>query len=95
MEFLETLLWQDWIIAISQIVLSLALLPSIFSSHKPHPRTSVLTSVTLSILAYTFFTLDLWLSAAGTAVGALGWYILLFQKVLLPASHREDKTLER
>lgn len=74
------MIWQDWALSITQFVLAFALLPTIFHKHKPSLTTSALTSILLTAVVVIFLTLHLWISAIGTGLGDLFWYILLFQK---------------
>lgn len=73
--------WQDWTIAIGQLLFFFALLPSIFGAHKPSWITSGTTGLILTVFAYTFWTLDLVYGALTAALVALGWYILCIQKI--------------
>ena len=58
----------------------IALLPSIFSKDKPAIATSLITGTVLTIFAFTFATLSLWLSAVSTMFVSIVWFILAFQK---------------
>lgn len=73
------MIWQDAVISVGQFVFALAMIPTIRSSSKPALASSVVTAIGLTVFALTFSTLDLWLSVAGTATGALTWWIVAAQ----------------
>lgn len=73
--------WQDWVLAIGQLIFFVALFPSIFSAHKPSMWTSFMTAGILTIFAGVFWSLSLFFGAATSALVASGWYVLFFQKV--------------
>jgi len=79
---MENVVWQDIVLALGNLVFAVALLPSIFSRDKPALTTSLLTASMLTIFVATFSSLDLWLSALGVSVGAVGWWVLFVQKLL-------------
>ncbi len=74
------MIWQDYALSVTQFILAFALVPTIFHKHKPPLSTSAITSILLTAVVVIFVTLHLWISATGTGLGALFWYILLFQK---------------
>jgi len=71
--------WQDIVFSSGAIVLSLALLPSIFGITKPALSTSCLTAGTLTLFVMAFASLGLWYSAGANSVSCLLWLILAFQ----------------
>lgn len=72
--------WQDLVLTIGSWILNFSLVPTIKGKQKPALTTSVTYSTILSIFVFTFFSLGLILTAATTAVGALGWIILAIQR---------------
>ena len=76
------MLWQDFIFSIGGFAFFLALLPSILSDEKPAFWTSFMTAAFLSLFVYTFTTLELWLSAVGQGLVALGWWTLTVQSYM-------------
>lgn len=76
------LTWQDWVLTIGQILFFVALLPSIFSQHKPSAWTSFMTGGTLTAFTVVFFSLGLIWGAVTAALVAVAWYVLLLQKLL-------------
>ncbi len=72
-------MWQDYVISAGQFVFALAMIPTIRSASKPALISSVITALGLSIFAVCFATLSLWLSVAGTGVGAFTWWIVAAQ----------------
>ena len=82
--------WQDIVIAIVQVSLAVALLPSVFKKgRKPAFLTSIMTSSALVVLAFTFATLSLWLSAISTILVSLIWFVLAAQKIMI---NRKEKS---
>ena len=71
--------WQDAVFAVGNVVLSIGLIFSITSPHKPAAPTSLVTGLTITSFAVTFATIGLWFSAAAAATNALLWWVLLVQ----------------
>ena len=71
--------WQDAVFAVGNVVLSIGLIFSITSPHKPAAPTSLVTGLTITSVAVTFATIGLWFSAAAAATNALLWWVLLVQ----------------
>jgi uncharacterized membrane protein YidH (DUF202 family) len=82
------MVWQDTALSIINFGFILTLIPAIIQNYKNKDVkgqsliTYVSTAVLLSIMAYLFLTLELWLSSVATAGTAVTWYILLYQKVV-------------
>ncbi len=82
------MVWQDTALSIINFGFILTLIPAIVQNYKNKDvkgqslLTYVSTAILLSIMAYLFFTLDLWLSSVATAGTAVTWYILLYQKIV-------------
>jgi len=72
--------WQDVVIGFVQWVLFLALLPSIWSPHKPALLSSIVMAASLSVLAFTFFTLGYWNATIALVANVLGWVVLGVQR---------------
>lgn len=62
--------WQDQVIAMTQVLFVLALLPSLQSENKPDWLTSLATTVGMFAIACTYATLSLWFSAGVALVAA-------------------------
>ncbi len=74
-------MWQDWAIAIVQIVFIAALMPSLLhSEHKPALWTSIPTSLGLAVIAISYISLGLFWSALASTMMTLGWAILAYQR---------------
>ena len=73
--------WQDIILMIGNMLFFIALLPSIFTEHKPSKWTSLLTAATLTVFTCTYFTLDLVYATSTVGLTALAWWTLFFQKM--------------
>jgi len=73
--------WQDWIIGVGQLFFFIALLPSVFSAHKPHRWSSLMTGIVLLVFAYTFWSLGLLWGAATSALVGFTWFLLFVQKI--------------
>jgi uncharacterized membrane protein YidH (DUF202 family) len=82
------MVWQDTALSIINFGFILTLIPAILQNYKNKDVkgqslvTYVSTAVLLSIMAYLFLTLELWLSSVATAGTAVTWYILLYQKIV-------------
>lgn len=74
------MIWQDYIFVVGQVVFIVALLPSIFSEHKPELLTSVMTGLVLLVYAGTFYSMGLVYGAISTAITAACWLILAYQR---------------
>ncbi|MBI2888479.1 MAG: hypothetical protein HYY10_00995 [Candidatus Liptonbacteria bacterium] len=74
-------MWQDYVIAFGQVVMSASLIPMIFQKGKPTLWTSVPTVVICVTFSFTFATLGLWFSVASSAAGSALWSILAFQRI--------------
>ena len=81
------MVWQDTALSIINFGFILTLMPAIIRNYKNKDvkgqslATYLSTAILLSIMAYLFSTLELWLSSIATAGTAITWYILLYQKV--------------
>jgi hypothetical protein len=73
--------WQDGLLMVGSAVLGLGLWPSIRGPHKPAVWTSAITTAVLVSYGVAYITLHLWGATAGIAVNALGWAILLAQRI--------------
>lgn len=73
-------MWQDILILVGSFILTIALLPSIFSSNKPARSTCAISGTVLASYVVAFATLGLSLSAVGTGLCSLAWFILLIQR---------------
>jgi hypothetical protein len=81
------MVWQDIIIAIVQVVLTLSLVPQIYMSFKKRKghitlQTSVPTTIGIYVLSVCYFTLGLYLSCIIGAIMATLWLVLLLQKIV-------------
>lgn len=74
-------MWQDYVFFIVQLILALALLPSIYSKDKPNFKSSILMSICLLVITFTNLTLNLWFGALGAFANVVMWTILAFQKL--------------
>lgn len=71
--------WQDWVISIGQLSFFFALLPSVFSSQKPHWASSLLTGLILLVFSFTFWSLQLTWGAITAGLVGFTWLVLLLQ----------------
>ncbi len=80
-------MWQDAVLSLINFGFILTLIPAIIRNYRMKDvagqslATYVSTAMLLSVMSFIFFTLDLLLSALGTAGTAVAWYILLYQKI--------------
>lgn len=72
--------WQDVVLTIGQLVLTLSLLPTVFSKDKPVLITSISFGAILMTFSITFATLALWFTTLTTFLGSLTWFLIAFQK---------------
>ncbi len=78
---------QDFIIAITNILLSYALFPQILHNFKEKKneitfQTSIISTFALYIPAFTVYSLDLIISSITTFAAATLWLIILIQKFI-------------
>lgn len=71
---------QDVVLSVGVWVLIFSLLPTLFAKEKPALVTSLVTGTTLLVFAVVYLSLMLWGSAFSSAVLAILWWILAFQK---------------
>jgi hypothetical protein len=73
--------WQDIIVlSIGSWIFIAALIPSLTSKDKPPVSSSITTGSVLLVYAVVYITLDLWLSVVSTAIMALVWLTIGWQK---------------
>ena len=73
--------WQDIILTIGGIVLSLSLIPFMFHEHKPPKHTSVCSFIVLLAFSVCYATVGFWLTAVFTCITSICWLILLIQSL--------------
>lgn len=71
----------DKLIFLTNIVIALSLLPSIFSYDKPHITTSLFNVIVSIVFMYNYNNLKLRWSAIGNGLIGMMWMILLIQKL--------------
>ena len=71
-------MWQDYVTAVGQMVLNLALLPTVISGVKMPVVTCTLTSGVLLVFSGTLLTLSAEIASATSLVGAILWGTLLY-----------------
>lgn len=74
------MIWQDIVPIVGNIIFTLALLPSILSSQKPHRWSCALTAGVLFAYVVTFWSQTLWYWSLATVATATAWTILLVQR---------------
>jgi len=72
--------WQDIVITVGSWIFAIALIPSIRGKNKPELSSSVMTGSLLTVYIFVFGSLELLGSAISSAVVALCWWILAYQK---------------
>jgi predicted membrane protein len=83
--------WQDIVLAISILGFNLALIPTIFTKHKPHVTTGILTAVFQSSALVVFISLSLWYSAIMSFINAALWILIVVQKMNEPKLVRKKR----
>jgi hypothetical protein len=81
------MVWQDWVISISIILMSYALVPQVIHGFKKKKstiklQTSVITTITLFAMAFAFFSLKLYFSAFMDVIIGLLWLLLFIQGII-------------
>ena len=75
--------WQDWVLSVGNIIIAVALIPTILGPSKPAILTSILTATVLYSFGICFFTLKLKLSCVTVSIAATLWLVLLIQAIIL------------
>ena len=73
-------MWQDILMMAGGFGFAIALIPSVRSTAKPIKSTCLITGAILTCYVVAMATLGLVLSAIGTGLTAVLWWVLLFQK---------------
>lgn len=80
--------WQDIVLSAGSLIFAFALLPSVFSPNKPSLWTSLSTGIVLAIFTIVYASLSLWYAVTTTALTAVLWLILAFQKKFTSKGHK-------
>jgi K+-sensing histidine kinase KdpD len=83
--------WQDIVLAISILGFNIALIPTIFHKHKPHPSTGILTALFQLSALVVYISLSLWYSAAMSLLNAALWTVLVVQKLNSPKTAKRKR----
>jgi len=80
-------MWQDYIITLSVLAFSYALIPQIYQGFKKKKgfitiQTSLITSLGMYALTYVYFTLNLYFSTIMVFITGTLWLILFIQKII-------------
>ena len=73
-------MWQDIALMITGFVFAPALLVSIIRKTKYPLLTSLPTALALTVITFTFTTLNLYLAAISVGLTTVCWYILVFRR---------------
>lgn len=73
---------QDLIFAVGGLILSAALLPTVFGPDKPALSTCLLTAAVLVSFSISFASLGLWLAFAANAISATLWGVIALQIIV-------------
>lgn len=75
------MVWQDYVFAVGGIFLAAVLIPTVRNKTAQIPlTTSASTAAALWVYSYTFYTLELFLSAAATLVSAALWTFIAVKR---------------
>jgi len=88
------MVWQDIGITIIQWSFFFALLPTIWSAHKPPLFTSMFTGSLILALAVIFATLHLWSSAASSLLVGGAWFVVGAQTLRAHKRARDSSASE-
>jgi hypothetical protein len=78
--------WQDIVLTIINFGFMVTAIPAILRNYQLKEAKSqslsmyLSTAILLTVMAYVFFTLDMFLSGMSTAGTGIMWYILTYQK---------------
>lgn len=74
-------MWQDSVLALTQVVFAVALIPTILhSSKKPTLSTSLVNTCTILFVVIVYWTLGLLASTLGAAAIGIEWGIIAYQR---------------
>ena len=64
-------MWQDWVLAVIQLVFIVALIPTMIHAYKkPTLSTALMITTGVAVAAFVYFTLALWSSCIATSIHA-------------------------
>ncbi|MBP9694887.1 MAG: hypothetical protein KBD73_00525 [Candidatus Magasanikbacteria bacterium] len=89
------MLWQDITITATTVVLTVSLIPQVLHGFKTKTGpvqfgTSIPTTLGLFVMAGTFFSLSLKMSAAVSLVTASLWGLLILQRILYEQNKKDS-----
>lgn len=74
-------MWQDYAIAVVQVLFAIALLPTILDKkHKPAISTSLLNTTGTGVLMAAYLSLELWSSGVVAGIVGAQWLLLAAQR---------------
>lgn len=73
-------MWQDYLLSIGAVLLSVSMIPMLRDKTKPPYLTSIPSAIIMTVFVYINTTLDLWVLAVVNGVIALLWYWLVWQR---------------
>ena len=81
------MVWQDFLLSIANLILSVSLFPQIFKGFKKKKGfisfyTSIPTFLSLYSISFAYFTLDLLFSSISSFVAASLWFVLFIQRII-------------
>ncbi len=81
------MVWQDIVITIVTILISYALVPQVYKGFKNKKdyvtfQTSLITFIAISALAFSYLTLELYLSSIIALINTILWLILFIQSII-------------
>lgn len=80
--------WQDLVLSTCILGYNIALFPTIYSKHKPHTSTGLITAFFQVVAFVVYISLGLWYSASMALLNATLWMIIVFQKMALAKKKR-------
>jgi len=80
-------MWQDYLITLSVVAFSYALLPQIYQGYKQkkgfiNSQTSLITLIGMYALTYTYFSMGFLFSSIITFISGTLWLTLFIQKLI-------------
>jgi hypothetical protein len=81
-------MWQDIVLTVINFGFMITAIPAIIRNYKMKEAKSqslsmyLSTAVLLTVMAYVFFTLDLFFSCVSTAGTGIMWFLLTYQRII-------------
>ena len=85
-------MWEEVVFIAGSVVLSIALIPTVFSDKKPAAATSIMTASVLFAFAAAQISLALYFAGASTVINGLLWTTILVQSLMAGRKENPDES---